>query len=83
MPTYPVGILWCLWAGLFGECFGELVELELTPDIANSPHARNLLRAQVDCFDVGLDNLDVTKNTPDSQCRLAGDLPPRLRAAWA
>jgi hypothetical protein len=43
----------------------QMVELELTPDIANSCHARNLSGAQVDCVHLGLDDLDVTENAPE------------------
>jgi hypothetical protein len=34
-----------------------MVELELTPDITNARHARNLSRARVDGVDLGFDDL--------------------------
>src|SRR4029453_17576597 len=43
----------------------QMVELKLPPDIANSRHARNPSRAQVDGVDLGFDDLDVTKNAPE------------------
>jgi hypothetical protein len=35
----------------------QMVELELTPDITNARHARNLSRARVDGVDLGFDDL--------------------------
>ena len=49
-----------------------MVELELTPDITKSRHARHLSRAQVDCVDLGFDDLDVTKNAPEWIDNIAG-----------
>ena len=40
----------------------QMVEAELTPDIANSCHAGHRSRAQVDGVHLGFDNADVTKN---------------------
>ena len=42
-----------------------MVELELTPDITKSRHARHRSRAQIDCVDLGFDDLHVTKNASE------------------